>query len=118
MAEPKHAYIACTDSPEKVKENGFVHISHGVTLYLDPTEAIDEEKRFVGLRYHDEETLPIYLYQVDLTQLEGVWPRVAYETYNDFQLKWKCNYVGKLPVAALSHLNTVATKLEPQLARP
>ena len=116
MAEPRTAYIACTDTPEKVKENKFVHLSHSVTLFLNPTEAIESERNFVGLK--DDEKMFFYLYEVDLTQLDGVWPRVEYETYNGYELKWKCYYRGKLPVSALSHLTTVAIPLEPSPHSP
>ncbi len=114
MTEPRHAYIACTDSPERVRENGFVHISHSVTLFLNPTEAIDTEKDFIGPSASEQ--IPIYLYQVDLAQLEGFWPRVSYDTYNDIELKWRCSYRGKLPVSALKHVNTTVTELDPSLS--
>ena len=118
MTEPRHAYIACTDTPERVRGNGFVHISHSVTLFLNPTEAIDTEKKFIGRGRSGAagETIFIYLYQVDLTQLDGFWPRVSYDTYNDIELKWRCSYRGNLPVSALKHVNTVVTELDPSLS--
>ena len=116
MTEPTNAYIACTDTPERVLENGFVHVSHRATMFLNPSEALLAERKFIGLKA--EEHIPIYLYHVDLTQLEGVWPRVNWATYNDNQLQWTCSYQGKIPVAALSHVTSSITKLDPSSSAP
>ena len=74
------------------------HGAYSCTLYLDPSEAV--HNLFASMWNEIDEDFVANIYQVQLDQLDGVWPRVA-DTYNDSRLKWSCSYRGSVPTEAL-----------------
>jgi len=74
-------------------------------MCLDPSEAIrdyfDEFGKFIG------DDTKIHVYQIDLTGLDGVWPRVNYQQYNGYELQWQSRYQGKIPATALKWVNSM-----------
>jgi hypothetical protein len=112
MTEPRHAYIASTTSTHEIEMifDFYLPDRQGrFILYLDPSEAIGAEIRALGL--DSENWTNVCLYQVDLSQLDGVWPRVS-GAYNDHRLRWICEYWGRIPSEALKWMNTITTAPE------
>jgi len=110
MSEPRRAYIATSITPDEVVKRGGVGNSGrgyttSTTMHLNPTEAIrnafEEFGKFCG------DDAEVFIYEVDLTILDGVWPRVRYQQYNGYELQWTARYEGKIPVEALTWLNHI-----------
>lgn len=113
MSEPRNAYIATTITPAEVKESGGLGSSgrnHATytTMYLDPTQAVRDAFKWMG-KFEGDDT-KVHVYQVDLSELEGVWPRVSSMRYNDFQLQWSSTYFGKIPAPVLKWINSMTRK--------
>ena len=113
MTEPQHAYIASTSTQDEINQAGGIGIegrkyTTHLTMCLDPSEAIrdcfKEFGKFIG------EDTEVHIYEIDLYELDGVWPRVNYQQFNDSQLQWTAWYIGKIPASALSWINVITKK--------
>jgi len=113
MSEPQHAYIATTSTSDEINEAGglgeagsnYTTLSY---MYLNPSEAIRDCFNTLG-KFYGEDT-EIHLYEIDLSELDGVWPRVNSHQFNDSQLRWTASYLGSIPAPALHCVNSITKK--------
>jgi len=111
LSEPRYAYVASPYSLEELKSLGGYGGSYN-NLYLDPSEAV--HALFASLWEAPDDDFIINVYQVNLAELDGVWPRVS-NTFNDINLQWLCSYRGKIPVDVLKWVsNTRADHFVPR----
>jgi hypothetical protein len=113
MTEPTNAYIATPSTPDEIaRAGGFGGEGRGYTtfvyMYLNPSEAIRDSFEQFG-KFAGEDT-ELHVYQIDLADLDGVWPRVNPRRFNDDQLQWSCEYSGKIPASALHWINSITKK--------
>ena len=113
MTEPKYAYIATAYDPKFIGSSGGIGQDKERTiLFLDPTEAI-QYSFFTDFLIQE-----VHVFQVDLTVLEGVWPRVSPYLFNDYRLQWKAEYLGKIPASALKWINSMTLERYELLNEP
>ena len=115
MTEPRHAYIASTTTIESIQANGFGRPSGSTEMYLSATEAIDREVKYLYLKPDDSVLLNDY--EIDLSNLDGMWPRVTPYSYNDFRLQWSCGYDGKIPARVFKLVNSLRVHGFPENAK-
>ena len=111
LSEPKHAYVASPYTLEELESSGGYGGEYN-TMHLDPSEAVSV--LFRSLWETPDDDFVANIYQVELSKLRGVWPRVS-DTFNDTQLKWTCLYNGKIPCEALRWIS--ATKADSYVPR-
>lgn len=114
MTEPSKAYVATTVAPDEVQRNdGIGSSGRGYTtstdMYLNPTQAIYDAFKELGKFFGDDTKM--HIYQIDLSELDGVWPRVNYQQYNGFELQWQSRYDGKIPASAIKWINSITKEL-------
>jgi len=110
MSEPKRAYIASTLTVESIEANGYSGIFGRTKLHLSATNAIDEA--LSGMDLGPDESVILNIYEIDLSNLDGMWPRVS-TSYNDYRLQWSCNFDGKIPARVLRLVNSLPVKGNP-----
>jgi len=98
LADPKFAYVASPLSLKDLDDAGGYSGASSCTLYLDPSEAV--HALFASLWEKPDDDFVANVYQVQLEDIYGVWPRVS-DSYNETQLKWTCWYRGKIPADVL-----------------
>ena len=97
MSDPKYAYVASPHTLEELESMGGYGGEYN-TMYLNPSEAVDCLLR--SLWETPDDDFVVNIYQIQLANLNGVWPRVS-DTFNDINLKWTCYYNGKIPCEVL-----------------
>ena len=113
MTEPTNAYIATPSTADEIERaGGFGGEGRGYTtfvyMYLNPSEAIRYSFKQFG-KFAGEDT-ELHVYQIDLAELNGMWPRVNQRQFNDVRLNWTAEYLGKIPASAISWVNSITKK--------
>lgn len=120
MTEPRRAYVVTTSTSSEVKEAGGLGSSVPrrttyTNMYLSPTDAIKDF--LTGFGKFLAEDSKIHIYEINLSELDGVWPRVSSTQFNDYRLKWQSTYFGQIPSPFLTWLNSTTKGIFEQAIR-